>query len=186
MQNLVAIGMLVLFIILVIIMFGAAGVPSFLINTLSNEQGAQFGIFCAGIAISISASFVLYMAIYLVVPNKKMKFKHVWCGALLASILLEIFLILFPLYIRRFMGSFIGLIGFAVILITFFYYFALILLLGAEINSYFFEQIQPLPESLGIFVSQAVKKLAKPTRTVTRINNTQYPRPRRPPPKRFY
>jgi YihY family inner membrane protein len=185
-QNLMAIGMLILFIILIIIMFVTAAVPSFVINAIPGNDGEQFGIFCAGIASSVFVSFILYMFIYLIVPNKKIKFRHIWCGALIAAILLDIFLVLFPLYIRRFMGSFIGLIGFAVILITFFYYFGIILLLGAQINAYFFEQIQPLPEGLGTFLSQAVARLIRTT--PVRINTTRYPRPR-PRPKstrRYY
>ncbi|UJR23903.1 hypothetical protein I4U23_026875 [Adineta vaga] len=155
-KNLVAIGMLILFILLVLLIIISSGAPSFLINALPNQNGAQFGIFIAGIAISISVAFLLFFVIYILVPNKKMRLKYTWCGALVAAILLDIFLILFPLYIRRFMGSFIGLIGFVVILITFFYYFSIILLLGAQINAYFFERIQPLPEGLGTFLHQAV------------------------------
>ena len=78
------------------------------------------------------------------------------------------------------MGSFIGLIGFAIILITFFYYFSIIVILGAQINAYFFDRIQPLTEDLGTFLSQAVSRIIKPTTTRRPIFNTvQYPRPRR-------
>jgi uncharacterized BrkB/YihY/UPF0761 family membrane protein len=169
--------MLFLFIFFIIIIIGASAVPSFLINTIAGENGAQFGIFVAGIATSIGIGFILFLLIYLIVPNKKMKFTQSWCGALIASILLDIFLILFPLYIRRFMTSFIGLIGFAVILITFFYYFSIIIILGAQVNAYFFEHIQPLPEGLGTFISQSVARL-RGTSTVPVNRYTQYPRPR--------
>jgi uncharacterized BrkB/YihY/UPF0761 family membrane protein len=174
--------MLILFLFLVIIMVGVSGAPSFLINVLPGENGAQFGIFAAGIISSILVAFILFMLIYLIVPNRKMKLKHIWCGALIASILLDIFIVLFPLYIRRFMGTFIGLIGFAVILILFFYYFSIILILGAQINAYFFERIQQLPEDLGTFVGQAVTKLIRPTPAPV-LNNNIYGRPRRPQPR---
>ncbi|CAF2595208.1 unnamed protein product [Rotaria sp. Silwood2] len=177
-QNLLAIAMLILFIFIVIIMFGASGIPSFVINALPNQNGAQFGIFVAGIAVSIVVAFILFMLIYLIVPNKKMKLKHIWLGALIAAFLLDIFIVLFPLYIRRFMNSFLGLIGFAVILITFFYYFSIILILGAQINAYFFELIQPLPDDIGSFLSQTVSRMLRPV-TVPIFNNYQYPRPRR-------
>ncbi|CAF1183635.1 unnamed protein product [Adineta ricciae] len=158
-KNLIAIGMLILFILLIILIIVASAVPSFLINTLPNNGGAQFGIFIAGIVISITILFILFFVIYFVLPNKKMLLKQTWCGALIAAILLDIFLILFPLYVRRFMGSFIGLIGFVVILITFFYYFSIVLLLGAQVNAYFFERIQPLPDGLGTFLHEAVLQM---------------------------
>lgn len=151
--------MLLLFILLILLIIGASGAPSFLINALPDQNGAQFGIFIAGIIVSLLLSFLLFLPIYWLIPNKKTKFKHVWCGALVAAIFLMIFLVLFPLYIRRFMNSSLGLIGFAVILITFFYYFSVILLLGAQINAYFFERIQPLPDGLGTFVHQTVNRL---------------------------
>ena len=47
-----------------------------------------------------------------------------------------------------------GQIGFAVILILFFYYFALILILGAQINAHFLEKYPPLTNPLGTYVSQ--------------------------------
>lgn len=47
-----------------------------------------------------------------------------------------------------------GQIGFGVILILFFYYFSIILLLGAEINAFFFENIPPLEQPIGTFLSE--------------------------------
>jgi YihY family inner membrane protein len=182
-QNLISIGMLILFIFLMILMFVVAGVPSFVINALPNKDGAQFGIFIAGISLSIFVAFTFFILVYLLMPNKKSKVKHSWCGALFAAVLLDIFVVLFPLYIRRFMGSFIGLIGFAVILITFFYYFSIILILGAQINAYFFERIQPLPDGLGTSLTKAFQRFMKRS-TVIAGQYHQYPRPRGPP--RYY
>jgi YihY family inner membrane protein len=177
-QNLIAIGMLIIFIIFMIFIFIIAGIPAFVINALPNKDGAQFGIFVAGICISIFLGFIFFLLIYLIVPNKKMKGRHIWCGALLGAILLDVFIVLFPLYIRRFMNSFIGLIGFAVILITFFYYFGLIIIIGAQINAYFFERIQPLPDGLGTFVSQASERLVKRPPPLPVTQYRPYPRPR--------
>ncbi|CAF4128363.1 unnamed protein product [Adineta steineri] len=185
-KNLIAIGMLILFIILILLIIVASGAPSFLINALPNQNGAQFGIFVAGIVLSIAMAFLLFLVIFLIVPNKKMKFKQAWLGALFAAILLDIFLILFPLYIRRFMGSFIGLIGFVVILLTFFYYFSIIVILGAQMNAYFLERIQPLPDGLGTFLSRAVGRMPRPGQA-SRMN--YYPSARtgpRPRPSRYY
>lgn len=176
-QNLVAIGMLILFIFLIILIVAAAGAPAFLINVLPNQNGAQFGIFVAGILISNLFGFLLFFVIYWLVPNKKMRLKHIWLGSLIAAFLLHIYLLLFPLYIRRFMGSFLGLVGFAVLLILFFYYFSIILIFGAQINAYFFETLQPLKEDVGTFLSDAVKRLM-PGRTRTVVNLNPHPMPR--------
>ena len=40
------------------------------------------------------------------------------------------------------------------ILLLFFFYFATILVLGAQINAFFFEQYQPLTDGLGTYISQ--------------------------------
>ena len=48
---------------------------------------------------------------------------------------------------------FIGQIGFAVILILFFFYFATILILGAQINAFFVENYKPLADGLGTYIS---------------------------------
>jgi uncharacterized BrkB/YihY/UPF0761 family membrane protein len=51
------------------------------------------------------------------------------------------------------MSSYTGQIGFAIILLLFLYFAAIILILGAQVNAFFFEHIQPLPVPLGSFVS---------------------------------
>lgn len=40
------------------------------------------------------------------------------------------------------------------ILLLFLYYFATILILGAQINAFFFENYQPLFDGLGTYISQ--------------------------------
>jgi membrane protein len=106
-QNLLAFGMLFIFIILIIVMLVASSAPSALISIIPGG-GSQFGVFIAGILSSLLVAFVLFEVIYWVVPNKKMSFKTTWCGALVAACTLEIFIILFPLYVRRFMGNYAG------------------------------------------------------------------------------
>jgi len=152
-QNLLAFGMLFIFILLVIIMLVASSAPSALLSIIPGG-GGQFGAFIAGILSSLLVAFALFEVIYLVVPNKKMSFKITWCGALVAACTLEIFIILFPLYVRRFMGNYAGQIGFAVILLLFLYYFATILIFGAQINAFFFDGYQPLFDGLGTYISQ--------------------------------
>ncbi len=169
-QNLLAFGMLFVFIILITIMLAASSAPSALLNIIPGG-GTRFGTFIAGILSSLIVAFTLFESIYWIVPNKKMSFRVTWCGALVAACTLEVFIILFPLYVRRFMGNyagklvvittkrkslylFKGQIGFAIILLLFLYYFATILILGAEINAFFYDNYQPLFDGLGTYISQ--------------------------------
>ena len=52
----------------------------------------------------------------------------------------------------------IGLVGFAVIILLFFFYFATILILGAQINAFFFEHYKPFAHGLGTCLSQMYEK----------------------------
>ncbi|CAF3356532.1 unnamed protein product [Rotaria sp. Silwood1] len=152
-QNLLAFGMLFLFIIIIPIMLAASSAPAALISIIPGG-GGRFGTFLAGMIFSLIFGFIFFESIYWFIPNKKMSFKVTWCGALVAACTLEIFIILFPLYVRKFMGNYAGQIGFAVILLLFFFYFATILILGAQINAFFFEHYKPLIDGLGTYISR--------------------------------
>src|SRR5579859_5387782 len=164
-QNVVAIIMFLLFIILIPIMIIASAAPTVILSFLSSNPQLQNIPFISAIATNqvitylttiigaVIAGFILFEAIYFVVPNQKISWRNSWPGALVAAIALELFLILFPIYARYALGGYAGQIGFAVILLIFFYYFAVILMLGAEVNAYFFEGLQPIPNDLATFIS---------------------------------
>lgn len=98
-------------------------------------------------------SWVLFEAIYTVVPNQHISFRNSWLGALVAAVLLQVYLTLFfPFYVTHFLGSYTGTAGFALILLFFFYYFAVILLLGAEINAFYAEGVHATPDNLVVMV----------------------------------
>jgi hypothetical protein len=70
--------------------------------------------------------------------------REVWIGTLVASALLVLYEMLFPIYESMFLrpGNLGSTVGFAVVILAFFYYLAFILLLGAEINSWIVGQRQ--------------------------------------------
>lgn len=77
-------------------------------------------------------------------------------GALFAAIGLQILLAAFPIYVHNFMSTYVGQLGLVIITVLFFYLCGLLLVIGAQINAYFFEHIQPLPHGLGTVLSQTV------------------------------
>ena len=173
-QNVMAILMMILFIILVPIMIFAATLPGFIqafivsnpifrqipiVNILANNA---LTIWLAGFAGGLLAAFLLFWAIYVIIPNQKIRLNRSWQGALTSAFALELFITLvFPLYVSHFMGNYAGQAGLVVILLVFFYYFAVILMLGAEVNAYFFEKVRPLPNDLATFVSTMAGTLNK-------------------------
>jgi YihY family inner membrane protein len=167
-QYLVAIAMFIIFIILIPIVIFASAIPSVLFSSLSrlpllrDIPGSSF-IFLSlgGILGSLVAAFIFFEVMYLVIPNQRISWRRSWCGALVAAILAEIFLAIFPLVISLFFNTYAGPIGVAVILLLFLYIFAIIFLLGAEVNAYFFEGIKPIPNDLVTFLSTMAGRLNK-------------------------
>jgi membrane protein len=152
-QNLMAIGMLLLFIVLVPIMVVASLGPTFVFTILKstplyNLPGSSFIFGWGGILGGLLASWLLFLAIFIIVPNQKITFRNSWLGALVAAVALEIYLALFPFYATRFLSGYAGQVGFAIILLSFFYYFAIILFLGAEVNAFFAEKVKATPVDL--------------------------------------
>jgi uncharacterized BrkB/YihY/UPF0761 family membrane protein len=136
-QNLMALVMLLVFILLIPVMLLASSVG--------------LGGFLSGLL----ASLILFQAIYMIVPNQKISWGKSWRGTLVAAVALQLYLALFPVYIRNFLGSYTGNAGFAIILLLFFFYFALILLIGAEVNAFYAEGVRAKPSNLAEIVHQA-------------------------------
>jgi len=168
-QNVMAILMMVVFLVLIPLMAFASSAPALLtslatIPVINQIPGVvqvtrnAFFLGLAGIVTGLIICWILFETIYIVVPNMRLSFRHSWRGAVVAAIGLEAFLALFPFYTTHFMGSYTGTAGFVLILLVFFYYFAVILLMGAEINAYFALGIPPLPNNIAVVLRDAVKK----------------------------
>jgi membrane protein len=158
-QNLMALGMLFLFVILVPLMVLASSLPALVQSILQATPVSQIPgnglIFTAlGILTALLIAWVLFEAIFIVVPNQHISFRNSWRGAVVSAVALEVYLYLFPFYVTHFLSNDTGQVGFAVILLFFFYYFAVILLLGAEINSFFAEGVRKTPDNLSAMVHQ--------------------------------
>jgi membrane protein len=157
-RHLVAIVMLLLFAALTPIIVLASAAPTFILSLLyvvpSGSIPASNLIFrLVSIAGSTIFSLILFQAIYVLVPHRHVRFRTLgrdirnsWRGALVSTVAMQLGLLLFPLYANSFLNSYIGQVGFVVVTLLFFYLFALILLLGAEVNAFYAEGIR-IPKS---------------------------------------
>src|SRR6266702_8111255 len=148
-RHIVALGMLCLYIALA---------PILILSLLhiippGNIPESTLIFHLASIGGSIILSLFLFEALYVVVPYRQVTLhtigRHIrksWRGALVATIALQLCLQFFPLYATFFLRSYIGQLGFVLILLLYFYLFTLILLLGAEVNAFFAEGIH-VPKS---------------------------------------
>src|SRR5260370_39657283 len=103
-QNIMAFCMLLLFIVLAVPMLLASSIPALLQVLLEHTivhqlpgNGFFFGLL--GILVSLCLSWVLFEAIYLVVPNQRIGFRKSWLGAVVAADLAQDCFPPFPPYI---------------------------------------------------------------------------------------
>ncbi len=140
-KQLMAFGMLALYLVLAPLIALAFSLPSIIVRLVDpyladSGQAALAGVL--GNIVAVLSAFILFGAIYLIVPNRRIRFRQVIPGTLLATVLLVPYISLFPLYASRFLRpeNYGSIAGFAVVILIFFYYLGFILLLGAELNSW--------------------------------------------------
>ena len=173
-QNIMALLLTVVFIILVPIMIFAASGPALVFSLISATPLAKipfinllFGL--GGILLGVLGAWVFFLVMYIVIPNQRISFRNSWLGALVAAVLVQLYLTLFPFYVTHFMTNYTGsagAVGFAVIFLVFLYYFAVILLLGAEINAFFLEKIRATPDSIPAMIHQLTSHLSTSEKAV--------------------
>jgi len=137
-QNIMAFLMVLLFVVLVPILFLASSASDAIAQALFAGNANKALARLLGILTAFVVATALFGAIYIVVPNRPVHWKEVWKGTLAGAALLVLYELLFPLYQNTFLkpGNYGSVAGFAIVILVFFYYFAFILLLGAEINSW--------------------------------------------------
>ena len=139
-QNAVAIAMFLLYAVIIPLVALASFLPTAIVSTYGLNARADWTalkVQIAGIFISAVSAAVLFAVMYLVMPNRPLRRGHVWRGTLLAAALLFVYQLIFPIYESLLLrpnrlGS---IVGFLLVILSFFYYLGLILLLGAELNS---------------------------------------------------
>jgi membrane protein len=138
-QKVMSIIMIIIFAILAplaVVASSISGSVSALTHALGDVPGLGLVFGIGGYAVGVLIAFILFFCIYLVVPNMAVNPRDVWRGALFAAVLFEIVNLVFPLYIRTQHSQF-GAFALLLALLTFwFWVISLVLLLGAEMNSF--------------------------------------------------
>ncbi len=140
-QKLMSLVMILLFVVLLPLSFVATIVVGAGTTALGRIMPSSLtGPFTAalGLATALGALFVLFVAIYTIVPNRPIPWSGVWRGAVFGSLAMAIVNTAFPIYTAHFVGTreySTAAIATAIVTITWFWFFSLVLLLGAQINA---------------------------------------------------
>ena len=139
-QKLMAIGMVVILAILLPLSLAASSAvtaDSFAFGSLL-PPSLTIVLSIVGPLTSLFVLWVLFLVIYMVVPNTKVPFRIAWRGAAAAALLFALFDLLFPLYFKLFLhgnGQYGAVAASLVVLLAWLWFFALITVIGAQINA---------------------------------------------------
>jgi membrane protein len=151
-QKLMAVGMVVILAILLPLSLAASSVVTADSSAFGSVLPPSLTIVLSivGPLTSLFVLWVLFLLLYMVVPNTKVPFRNAWRGSASASILFALFNLLFPLYFKLFLhgNSKYGAVAAALlVLIAWLWFFALITVIGAQINAVAMG-IKPTPHDL--------------------------------------
>ncbi len=138
-QKLMSIVMIIIFAILAplaVVASSIVGSVSAIVHALGNIPGLGLLFAIGGYLVGVLLAFILFFCIYLIVPNMRINPRDAWPGALFAAILFEIVSLVFPFYVRMQHAQFGAFVLLLAILTFWFWVISLILLLGAEMNSF--------------------------------------------------
>jgi membrane protein len=112
--------------------------------------------FVLQLVVGTVAGFVLFAAIYYVVPNRKQDIRTVWPGALLAGAAFELLTLVFPIYVHYFGSSnqYGKTFGFLFLVLSLSYFVGLITMVGVELNSLIYPVPVDQPEGAAALRSQ--------------------------------
>ncbi|HEX6513723.1 MAG TPA: YihY/virulence factor BrkB family protein [Chloroflexota bacterium] len=141
-QKLMSIAMIVIFAILTPLSFVASSISGSyqqIAKGLGDVPGLGLLFSIGGFVIGAVFGFVLFLLIYVIVPNVRIGWAHAWRGAVVAGVLFEAASLVFPFYATHFgsKSQFGAVAGLLAVLTMWFWVISLILILGAEVNSFF-------------------------------------------------
>jgi membrane protein len=143
-QKLMSFAMIFVLLGLILVTIGASSLATALVgHSVASLPGLGLAQVVLGWALSIGSAMLMFLALYLVVPNARLRLGQVWLGALAAALLFVLLSQLFPLYLRFFGGGFAAYktLGLFLLLMTWFYFTARIIVFGCLLNAF----LRPLP-----------------------------------------
>ena len=156
-QRLMAIGMVIVLAILLPLAFAASSLVTAGSSVFRSVLPGPLALLLTfvGPAVSIAILWLLFLLIYIVVPNIHVPFRDAWRGALAAAILFGLVTLLFPTYIKVFLhgnAKYGATILTVLVLVTWLWFFAVILLIGAQINAVALG-LRPLPHDVARYIA---------------------------------
>jgi membrane protein len=157
-QRLMGIGMVVILTVLLPLSLAAsslvtAGSAAFASALPALLRGV---LSVAGPLAALGILWLLFLAIYMIVPNVKVPFRDAWRGALTAAVLFGLVQLLFPLYFAFFLSGnakYGTIAASALVLIAWLWFFALATVLGAQVNAVALG-VQPLEQDVPHTIAQ--------------------------------
>jgi membrane protein len=116
-------------------------------DVLVNVPGGGGALAAIGLVVPAILIFVAFVAIYRIVPNRRVSLREVWPGALVAALLWTVLRFGFTYYATRVAhyDSAFGPISTGVTLLVFLYFASVIVLLGAEVSRASAAEDEPMP-----------------------------------------
>jgi membrane protein len=138
-QKLMGFGMMLLFMLLAGLAVGSSLILPALRHVPFIPAALGNGPAALGLQVAMGglSGFLLFAAIYYVVPNRRQRLSRVVPGALVAAVAFEAVTLLFPLYLQFNKGlqAYGKTFGLFLVLLAFFYFLGVITMIGVEVNS---------------------------------------------------
>jgi membrane protein len=138
-EKLLDLGMILVFVALMLIIVAGTTAGAVITRLFPTAPIPDERAFLIGTSISLAAAFLLFVVLYLVFPNPQPRFRFadVWRGSLVAAVLFQSLSFIWPLYTHVSHFSRYGaVIAPMIVLAAWIYFFALILIVGAEIIAF--------------------------------------------------
>ncbi len=181
-QKLMAIVMIVVFTILVVPATASASLLSILTKLPGVPSFLATGpvALLLQIALGVVDGVLLFGSIYYVVPNRKQRIRDILAGTLMAAVLFELFMLVFPLYFKLSHGftTYGSTFALFFLLMTLAFWMAQIIMLGGSVNA---ELHPPDPGSFpqaGSSIAPNAQAQADET-AQSRVREPQYAEPTR-------
>ncbi|MBO0684229.1 MAG: YihY/virulence factor BrkB family protein [Candidatus Dormibacteraeota bacterium] len=138
-QKVMSVAMMAIFTVLALLAVGVSALPPLLrsVPDLPPVLHQGTALFVYQIVFGTIAGFVLFLVIYVVVPNRSLRPLQVLPGAVLAGVGFELLTLVFPLYLHfnRGINQYGSAFALLFVLMFFFYFVGIITVLGAVLIS---------------------------------------------------